>query len=453
MKSRSFRSRIAFWGAVVAAVSMLPAFTMLVLYAPVSLAVCSVIAGALVALVLSRFLFNPVDESLRALELASQDGGSGEFGARKYRRNSFQISELSATVNSLQLRLESLIRASSEQDAILRTMVEGVVTVDSQGRIRRLNSAAKRLLDIDAAVSEGKVIGVVIRQPELSRFIQESISSRDTRSATLRLLGTRETVIEVNASPMIEERSATPGTLFVVHDVTRVKKLENVRRDFVANVSHELRTPITSIKGFVETLDDGALEDPELSRKFLGIIGRQAERLNTILNDLLTLAKLEAGEDGAQVETERKNVRDLVRVALEDCARRAEEKEMQLRVDVADDLFIHANSSLVEQALVNLVDNAIKYSESGGSVWVEARNEGPLVEIRVVDNGPGIERSHLARLFERFYRIDQGRSRQLGGTGLGLAIVKHIAQVHGGRVGVTSVEGEGSTFSIFLRRA
>jgi two-component system phosphate regulon sensor histidine kinase PhoR len=252
---------------------------------------------------------------------------------------------------------------------------------------------------------------------------------------------------------MIEERSATPGTLFVVHDVTRVKKLENVRRDFVANVSHELRTPITSIKGFVETLDDGALEDPELSRKFLGIIGRQAERLNTILNDLLTLAKLEAGEDGAQVETERKNVRDLVRVALEDCARRAEEKEMQLRVDVADDLFIHANSSLVEQALVNLVDNAIKYSESGGSVWVEARNEGPLVEIRVVDNGPGIERSHLARLFERFYRIDQGRSRQLGGTGLGLAIVKHIAQVHGGRVGVTSVEGEGSTFSIFLRRA
>jgi two-component system phosphate regulon sensor histidine kinase PhoR len=432
---------------------MLPAVMLGAVYAPTALAVCAVVAGGLIALVLSRFVFRPVDDSLLAIEVASHGGGDGDSGRRRYHSSPFQISELSAAVNSLQRRLESLIRASSEQDAILRTMVEGVVTVDAEGRIRRINTAAKRLLDMDPAVSEGKLIGAMVRQPELGRFIHEAISSRDTRSATLRLLGSRETVIEVNASPMIEEQLAMPGTLFVIHDVTRVKRLESVRREFVANVSHELRTPITSIKGFVETLVDGASEDPELSRKFLGIIGRQAERLNMILNDLLTLAKLEAGEDGAQVETERKNVRDLVRVALEDCARRAEEKAMQLRVDVADDLFIYANSSLVEQALVNLVDNAIKYSESGGSVWVEARTEGALVEIRVVDNGPGIERSHLARLFERFYRIDQGRSRQLGGTGLGLAIVKHIAQVHGGRVAVTSVEGEGSTFSIFLRRA
>jgi two-component system phosphate regulon sensor histidine kinase PhoR len=236
----------------------------------------------------------------------------------------------------------------------------------------------------------------------------------------------------------------------VLQDTTRIERLENIRRDFIANVSHELRTPITSIKGFVETLLDGAKDDPETLAKFLGIIGHQADRLNALFHDLLTLARLEARGDDARVESVSCRVAQIVGAAVSSCAVLAKERGAVIQVDVREELELEANPNLLQQALVNLIDNALKYSEGQPRVVVKATVEGEVIRLSVVDNGPGIARGHLPRIFERFYRVDQGRSRKMGGTGLGLAIVKHITQVHGGTVDVDSMVGRGTTFSLLL---
>jgi two-component system phosphate regulon sensor histidine kinase PhoR len=330
-------------------------------------------------------------------------------------------------------------------------MTEGVVTIDSEGRIRRVNDAALVLLGIQDVVSEGVAFGEVLGHPELRRFIVEATAASAPRSGTVVLREDPEVILDVYGSPLFQDDGTSSGTLIVFRDMTRVHKLENVRRDFVANVSHELRTPITSIKGFTETLLDGAMNEPEDLKKFLGIIAKHAERLHAIFNDLLTLAKLEAGSEDEQVQFAPHKVSDLVGEAVESCSAAALAKGILLSVDVSSGLKVVSNGSLVQQALVNLIDNAVKYSDSGTSVQVSAASQGEMLRFSVSDNGPGIESIHLPRLFERFYRVDQGRSRRMGGTGLGLAIVKHIAQIHGGRVEVQSVLGQGSTFAFFLR--
>lgn len=445
--------------AVVAAlVSMIPLSIILAIYASDWIVVAGAISASLaIALVISEVMFYKVDDTVHRVEKILHKIASGDLSARAYQTDQREVMPLVKAVNTMaiavQRSVDDLTRASAEHAAILRTMVEGVITIDPRGEIRAVNNAAIKLLEIEEIRLEGKRFEEVISHGEVRHFIATALQSSEQSSATVRIRGDREKLLELNAAPLLSYDLLAAGTMVVIHDVTRLQKLENVRRDFVANVSHELRTPITSIKGFVETLIDGAMHDAEALKKFLGIIGRQADRLNSIFNDLLTLARLEAGGDDARVETEVKGVRDLALMAVEDCSRRAMEKGMHVSVEIEPELRAHANSSLVEQALVNLVDNAIKYSEAGGSVRVQARIDGDLVQISVVDTGPGIDNSHLTRLFERFYRIDQGRSRQLGGTGLGLAIVKHIAQVHGGKVAVSSVVGQGSAFSIFLRAA
>jgi len=234
------------------------------------------------------------------------------------------------------------------------------------------------------------------------------------------------------------------------HDVTRLRRLENVRSDFVANVSHELKTPITSIKGFVETLLDGAVHDPEDARRFLKIVAAQADRLNEIIEDLLTLSRLEGDTERAGISLQPGRIRDVLQAAAATCQLKATEKNVEIELTCDDGLRVEINAALLEQAVVNLVDNAVKYSPGGQTVHVEAAKTPAEIVIRVRDHGCGIGPDHLPRLFERFYRVDKARSRKLGGTGLGLAIVKHIAQAHGGRVTVESVPGEGSVFSVHL---
>ena len=229
----------------------------------------------------------------------------------------------------------------------------------------------------------------------------------------------------------------------------RLRRLETVRQEFVANVSHELKTPITSIKGFVETLLDGALENPEDARKFLEIVARHSDRLNSIITDLLLLSRIEAGGDRA-LELEESRLRDVLREAVEACSAKAEAKGVRVVLDCPAELAVRANPPLLEQAVVNLIDNAVKYSEPGAEVRVEGSGSADETAVAVRDRGAGIAPEHVARLGERFYRVDKARSRQLGGTGLGLAIVKHIVQAHGGRVSIESKPGEGSAFRIFL---
>jgi two-component system phosphate regulon sensor histidine kinase PhoR len=265
-------------------------------------------------------------------------------------------------------------------------------------------------------------------------------------------VGAADRTLQANASLLRGEGDdGAVGAVVVLNDVTRLKRLEAVRRDFVANVSHELKTPVTSIKGFTETLLDGASEDPEASRRFLRIIAGQADRLNSIIEDLLALSALEATREGRPA-LEEADVCDVVTVAVEVCEPKAQAKGINIDTQCAGSVFAPINPPLLEQAVVNLIDNAVKYSPEGSEIGVRLEEIGDQVVIRVADHGPGIPREHLTRLFERFYRVDKARSRDLGGTGLGLSIVKHIAQVHGGRVSVESTLGRGSTFSIYLPR-
>jgi signal transduction histidine kinase len=232
--------------------------------------------------------------------------------------------------------------------------------------------------------------------------------------------------------------------------IHRLRKLENVRRDFVANVSHELKTPITSIKGFVETLLNGALDNPEDSKRFLEIVAGQADRLNAIIDDLLVLSRLEQDSGKVEIVIDESGLKPVLEMAIQACALKASEKKIRVDLDCPDNIVARINPQLFEQAVINLVDNAIKYSLPSTQVRVEASVGNTELKILVSDEGRGIEKEHFPRLFERFYRVDKDRSRQLGGTGLGLAIVKHIAQVHGGSVSVDSSVGKGSTFRIHL---
>jgi two-component system, OmpR family, phosphate regulon sensor histidine kinase PhoR len=243
---------------------------------------------------------------------------------------------------------------------------------------------------------------------------------------------------------------ASAGAVVVLNDVTRLKRLEAVRRDFVANVSHELKTPVTSIKGFAETLEDGALDDPETARRFVGIIVGQADRLNSIIADLLSLSTLEQRDGDSRLSLEAADICEVLRVAVEVCEPKAQAKHIAIAVACATCHLSSVNVPLLEQAVVNLIDNAVKYSPEGSAVEVGLTETDDEVVLFVVDHGPGVPREHLPRLFERFYRVDKARSRDLGGTGLGLAIVKHIAQAHGGSVSVDSTVGRGSTFRIHL---
>jgi two-component system phosphate regulon sensor histidine kinase PhoR len=259
-----------------------------------------------------------------------------------------------------------------------------------------------------------------------------------------------ERFLQAHGSVLRDAAGESIGALVVLHDVTRLRRLEQVRRDFAANVSHELKTPVTAIKGFVETLLDGAMDNADDARRFLGIVAAQADRLGAIIEDLLELAHIEQQSEREQVPLCSGKLREILDAALDACRFQASEKHVELKLDCPEDVQARIDANLLERAVFNLLDNAVKYSPAGATVEVGVVRGPEELRIEVRDRGCGIPREHLPRIFERFYRVDKARSRQLGGTGLGLAIVKHIAQAHQGRATVDSTPGKGSTFSIHL---
>ena len=290
----------------------------------------------------------------------------------------------------------------------------------------------------------------IIRNSDLRRLAELALASEQSVEDDIVLRGHQDRILQVCGTSLRDLKGRSIGAVLVLHDVTHYRHLENVRRDFVANVSHELKTPIASIKGFVETLLDGASENPEDAKRFLRIVAKQADRLNQIIEDLLSLSKIEQSEEQANLPLEEAGIKDILDAAVNDCLAPAAERRIRINVSCDTDLLANINARLLEQAVVNLLDNAIKYSEPGEEVLITARALANEVLISVTDHGCGIDRDHLPRLFERFYRADKARSRKLGGTGLGLAIVKHIVQAHRGRVSVQSTPGKGSTFTIHL---
>jgi two-component system, OmpR family, phosphate regulon sensor histidine kinase PhoR len=329
-------------------------------------------------------------------------------------------------------------------------MEEGVLAVDNAGMVLDLNDAAARMLGIAADSCRGRLVQEVVRKQELLQFLDNVLASGSPLDGELQLLGETDRWFHAHGTSLHDADGRKIGALVVLHDITRLRHLENVRRDFVANVSHELKTPITSIKGFVETLLEESLDDKEDALRFLNIILRQANRLDSIIEDLLALSRIERGAEAQTIHLENGPLNEVLRSAVEMCQKKADDKQVQLEVLCPAELAARMNAGLLEHAIVNLVDNAIKYSASGTSVQIEAEQDRAGVVIRVKDRGCGIAPQHLPRLFERFYRVDKARSRELGGTGLGLAIVKHIVAAHCGTVGVESTVGSGSTFSIRL---
>jgi len=350
----------------------------------------------------------------------------------------------------LDQRIQTIVNQENERQAVLSSMEEGVLAVDQKGTVLNLNDTCGVLLGVDPTKVRGRLVHEVIRRSNLLEFVERTLGSPSPVEEDFELRGHENRWLHAHGTVLHDAQKRNMGALIVLHDVTRLRHLENVRRDFVANVSHELRTPITSIKGFVETLLHEDLEDKENSLRFLRIVLKQVNRLDEIIQDLLMLSRVERGTEEQTIQLALEPLSVVLRSAVEMCEKRAGEKQVAIRVECPEELTARINAPLLEQAVVNLVDNAIKYSEAGAAVRVIGSQQPDGVTIRVEDEGCGIEAKHLSRLFERFYRVDRARSRELGGTGLGLAIVKHIVAAHKGGVRVESTVGRGSMFTIHL---
>ncbi|NDC63401.1 MAG: sensor histidine kinase [Planctomycetia bacterium] len=403
---------------------------------------------------LAKRITRPVKE----LSQAAAKLASGDVDAAIPMPELAELSELARAVHVLREQLVerglTIGRQGTQQEAVLGSMIEGVLAIDARQRIVSINRAAADLLGLAPQSAILRPLQEAVRNPDLRRFALRAIDCREPVEDDLLLRGAGERTIRVRGTAL-RDPSGEGGAVIVLNDVTDIQRLESVRRDFVANVSHELRTPIASIKGFVETLLDGAAEDPADSRRFLDIVARQADRLESIVEDLLALSRIEQSEEAGNLPLEPARIADVLSAVIAECRPRADERSIRLEVACDGEMVAEVNAPLLEQAAINLIDNAVKYSAPGRTVWISAEQDGadggpPAMTIAVRDEGCGIESEHLPRLFERFYRVDPARSRKLGGTGLGLSIVKHIVQAHGGTIGVESEPGVGSRFTIRL---
>ncbi len=411
----------------------------------------AVLLGLVLSAVVAYFTSKSITRPIKELTRTAQVMASGDLSPRIRRYPPHEIGELGRVfdtmADNLQKQMADLTRAHDRQEAILRGMEEGVMLTDREGRITLANRALVKLLGLGLS-PVGRTHTEVMRNPDLHEAVRKVLGGESYISSEIRTLGTVPLYLEVRVV-RVPGPATEAGVVAVFHDVTERRRVEKMRRDFVANVSHELRTPLTAIKGAAETLLQGALESPEDARRFAEMIDRQARRLGHLVEDLLDLASIESGEAAPHLED-----LSLGRVAedlLEEVADRAKAKGLMLVNQMPQDpLEIKADRQLLEQALLNLLDNAIKYTDAGGQVALGAQVGEKELAILVSDTGMGIAQPDQIRLFERFYRVDKDRSREMGGTGLGLAIVKHIAQAHGGRVEVESRLGAGSTFRLTL---
>jgi len=352
--------------------------------------------------------------------------------------------------SQLHQRITTIQRQKEELEAVLASMEEGLIAMDRNHVITLFNPAAARLFRVRREKVVGRSIEEVVRLPQLLQIIERGLASEKGAEEDLEILGEPKRHLRVHLSPLRNQGGIPYGVVLVVSDVTRIRELEGMRKNFVANVSHELRTPLTSIQGFAETLMNPAVTDPAETKKFLEIIQRHANRLGRIIEDILTLSRIERDAETSQIETKKEKFDDVIDAAIELCEVKAKSKGVGLVKDLRSKAVVNCDRYLVEQAVVNLIDNGIRYSDSGKPIELVSYISDGYAVLEVKDQGMGIAGKHLGRIFERFYRVDRARSRELGGTGLGLSIVKHIVTAHRGHIDVQSKLGLGTTFTVRL---
>lgn len=411
----------------------------------------ALLAALALALLLSFFLSLTVSAGLARpfdkIVYGSKKFAAGDFSYRIQKDFHGEMGKLAETLNSMSAAVEENLRRVETQAqqlaAAFANMAEGVLVTDTTARVTALNPAMERIFSVKAADSVSRALLEVIPNAGLSGICTRALSGGKPISDEMELTTPVRGIFSVNAAPIFEG-GAVSGCLMVVHDITEVRRLEAKRRDFVANVSHELKTPLTAIRGYVETLLGGAIDDREHALEFLGVILQQSKRLDNIISDLLKLSSLESY--ALEVKKEELGLRDLADSLIAGLASIFKAKEAAVSNTIPAGLVVKADPEKLGQVFINLLDNAVKFSAENAKVEISVQELPGSVKVLVKDSGIGIPQEHLAWVFERFYRVDKARSREMGGTGLGLSIVKHVIELHGGAVGVESAEGRGSTF-------
>lgn len=408
-----------------------------------------------------------ITRSIEEITTFSREVASGNLGGRLFIEEG-EIGELAKNINNIAQQFIKRLAYSEEEkhmmEAILRSLSDGLMLVDVKGRILIHNEAVNRMFAVESDI-EGRTLAEVLRNAELLEILREVVEGGKPVSREVITAHPRDICLMVTATPFYSQgmEEGLSGVVFSFHDVTRLKHLEEMRRDFVANVSHEIKTPITAIKGFAETLLEGAIDDKDNARKFLETIRSHSERLNSLVGDLLTLSKIEMGD--VRIEKSKVDIEKVVDTVFTTLRDKAYAKGLYLRKSLLPEHpAVYADKDRLVQILLNLVDNGIKFTEDGG-VTVKVEDSGLKVQseageadpvsgcfmvISVEDTGVGIAKRHLPRLGERFYRVDRARSREMGGTGLGLAIVKHLVKAHGWEMNIDSTPGRGTTVKIYI---
>jgi len=416
-----------------------------------------VIAGIIIsaiALFIALLFSFKITRPIIDIKKGAEKFAKGDLDSRLYVPEIDELAGLASTLNFMADELNKIfnneIRQKNELEAVFSSMVEGVIAINENAKILRINQSALDMLGLPMERIRSKYVYEVVRNTELYSFIEKAIEKKMLFSSDLSYGKNREQILNVQSSPIKDEKGNITGNLFVLQDVTRIRYLENVRKDFVANVSHELKTPLTSIKGFTETIMERKNLERETIVKFFSIISKNIERMINIVDDLLDLAWLEKNKGKKSLIFKEEKLSSLIKDIKNICQPLADKKNIKIFTDCNPAITVKINRTIFENALSNLVENAIKYSEKDTRVDILIRREKGNVIISVKDMGIGISTFDQQRIFERFYRVDKGRSRKSGGTGLGLSIVKHIINIHNGRIEVESFQGKGSCFNIYL---
>jgi two-component system phosphate regulon sensor histidine kinase PhoR len=415
----------------------------------------ALLAIFLVAAGIALFLFSrSILSRVRRLKRFTERATAGDFTPLEREHDQDELSDLAEalgrTVAGLGQNIRTLTDERNRSAAILGSMVEGVAVVTGDERILYYNWAFEQILELPEGSSQGRTLVEALRQADLVALVRQALSGVEELTGEVEVGTVRRRNFSVTAAPV--RAAGANGAVMVLHDITELRRLERVRRDFVANVSHEFKTPLTAIQGFSETLLSGALDDKANRRRFVEIIREHARRLARLTDDLLKLSRIEAGR--LELELRPVRVEALVNGCVETSRLNAKARGLEIQVDLPQNTpAVRGDGAQLGEVLQNLLDNAVQYTPAGGKIEVKARPNGHEVVFTVSDTGIGIPESDLERIFERFYRVDAARSREAGGTGLGLAIARHIVEAHNGRIWVESAIGQGSRFHFSIPTA